>query len=147
MTSNNGSSSATVSPMLLNHCVMVPSVTVSPSCGSGTSAMSLNPCLSCRLVVWCDESQPLKLRPVIESAVSPKSSERLGCGWMNSATSSTVASQFTARYPPLSCSVTQGPTMCTPNIWPAEPSAFFLAMIFTRPSSSPMIIARLLNLK
>jgi hypothetical protein len=30
-TSNNGSSSATVSPTLLNHCVIVPSVTVSPS--------------------------------------------------------------------------------------------------------------------
>jgi hypothetical protein len=38
-TSNNGSSAATVSPTFLNHCVMVPSVTVSPSCGSVTSAM------------------------------------------------------------------------------------------------------------
>ena len=42
-------------------------------------------------------SQPLKLRPVSVSTVSPNSSVRLGCGWMNSATSSTVASQFTAR--------------------------------------------------
>ena len=38
-TSNNGSSAATVSPTFLNHWVIVPSVTVSPSCGSVTSAM------------------------------------------------------------------------------------------------------------
>ena len=60
--------------------------------------------------------QPLKLRPVIESTVSPNNSLKLGWGWMNSAISSTVASQLTARYPPDSCSVTQGPTMCTPRI-------------------------------
>ena len=39
LTSNNGSSAATVSPTFLNQRVMVPSVTVSPSCGSVTSAM------------------------------------------------------------------------------------------------------------
>ena len=39
-TSNKGSSSATVSPTFLNHRVMVPSVTVSPSCGRVTSAMT-----------------------------------------------------------------------------------------------------------
>src|SRR4029077_7391452 len=39
-TSNNGSSAATLSPTFLNHCVMVPSVTVSPSWGRVTSAMS-----------------------------------------------------------------------------------------------------------
>ena len=38
-TSNNGSSADTLSPTDLNHCVIVPSVTVSPSCGSVTSAM------------------------------------------------------------------------------------------------------------
>ena len=42
-------------------------------------------------------SQPLKLRPVSVITVSPNSSVRLGWGWMNSATSSTVASQLTAR--------------------------------------------------
>ena len=38
-TSNKGSSAATVSPTFLNHWVIVPSVTVSPSCGRVTSAM------------------------------------------------------------------------------------------------------------
>ena len=65
------------------------------------------------------------------STDSPNSSVSEGCGWMNSATSSTVASQFTPRYPPESCSVTQGPTMCTPRICPARPSGSFAAMIFT----------------
>ncbi len=37
---------------------------------------------------------------------------------MNWASSSTVASQLTARYPWPSCSVTQGPTMWTPRIRP-----------------------------
>ena len=40
-TSNNGSSAFTVSPTFLNQRVIVPSVTVSPSCGSTTSAMVL----------------------------------------------------------------------------------------------------------
>ena len=40
-TSNNGSSAATVSPTFLNHRVIVPSVTVSPSCGRVMSAMVL----------------------------------------------------------------------------------------------------------
>ena len=47
--------------------------------------------------VWCLSDQPLKSRPVSESIVSPNSSDRLGWGWMNSATSATVASQFTAK--------------------------------------------------
>ena len=77
---------------LLNHCVIVPSVTVSPSCGIVTSAMwFLCSCVDVR------RAQPLKLRPVSASTVSPNSSVRLGWGWMNSATSSTVASQLTAR--------------------------------------------------
>ena len=38
-TSNSGSSAATVSPIFLKKRVMVPSVTVSPSCGSVISAM------------------------------------------------------------------------------------------------------------
>ncbi|CAB4851938.1 unannotated protein [freshwater metagenome] len=38
-----------------------------------------------------------RLRPVSDSTVSPKSSVRLGWGWMNSATSAAVASQLTAR--------------------------------------------------
>ena len=48
---------------------------------------------------WCGRcgGQPLKLRPVSDSTVSPNSSDRLGWGWMNSAISSTVASQLTAR--------------------------------------------------
>ena len=41
--------------------------------------------------------QAFRLLPVSESIVSPNSSERLGWGWMNSATSATVASQLTAR--------------------------------------------------
>ena len=93
-TSNNGSSAATVSPTDLNHCVMVPSVTVSPSWGSVTSAMGRS---SFVLFDRGRVSQPLKLRPVSDNTVSPNSSVRLGWGWMNSATSSTVASQFTAR--------------------------------------------------
>ena len=40
-TSKSGSSAATVSPTFLNQRVMVPSVTVSPSCGSVISAMIL----------------------------------------------------------------------------------------------------------
>ncbi len=96
-TSNNGSSSATVSPTFLNHWVIVPSVTVSPSCGSVTSAMVVSLLLvsngSCRI----GDGQPLKLRPVSVITVSPNSSERLGCGWRNSAISSTEASQLTAR--------------------------------------------------
>ena len=39
-TSNKGSSAATVSPTFLNQRVIVPSVTVSPSCGRVTSAMT-----------------------------------------------------------------------------------------------------------
>ena len=39
-TSNSGSSSATCSPTCLNHLVIVPSVTVSPSCGIWMSAIS-----------------------------------------------------------------------------------------------------------
>ncbi len=85
-TSNSASSAATVSPTCLNHWVMVPSVTVSPSWGRVTSAIA--PLRS---------RQPLKLRPVRLITVSPNSSLKLGWGWMNSATSSTVASQFTAR--------------------------------------------------
>ena len=38
-TSNNGSSAATASPTFLNQRVIVPSVTVSPSCGSVMSAI------------------------------------------------------------------------------------------------------------
>ena len=40
-TSNKGSSAATVSPTFLNQRVIVPSVTVSPSWGSVTSAMTI----------------------------------------------------------------------------------------------------------
>ena len=39
LTSNNGSSADTESPTFLNQRVMVPSVTVSPSCGNVTSAI------------------------------------------------------------------------------------------------------------
>src|SRR3954452_7173833 len=39
LTSNSGSSADTLSPTFLNHRVLVPSVTVSPSCGNVTSAM------------------------------------------------------------------------------------------------------------
>ena len=85
-TSNNGSSAATVSPTFLNHRVMVPSVTVSPNCGSVTSA----------IVIPLD-SQAFRLRPVSDNTVSPNNSDRLGCGCTNSAISSTVASQLTAR--------------------------------------------------
>ena len=85
-TSKSGSSAATESPTFLNHRVMVPSVTVSPSCGRITSATASS------LL-----RHALILRPVSDNTVSPNSSVRLGCGWMNSAISSTVASQLTAR--------------------------------------------------
>ncbi len=39
LTSNSGSSAETLSPTFLNQRVIVPSVTVSPSCGNVTSAM------------------------------------------------------------------------------------------------------------
>ena len=42
-------------------------------------------------------AQALMLRPVSDRTVSPNNSDNEGCGWMNSAISSTVASQFTAR--------------------------------------------------
>uniref|UniRef100_A0A6J7PR77 Unannotated protein n=1 Tax=freshwater metagenome TaxID=449393 RepID=A0A6J7PR77_9ZZZZ len=91
--SNNGSSAATESPIFLNHRRMVPSVTVSPSCGSVMSAI-----WSCSLSRYSGAvAQPLKERPVRDRTVSPNSSDKLGCGWTNSATSATVASQFTAR--------------------------------------------------
>ena len=48
-TSNNGSSAATVSPTCLNHCVIVPSVTVSPSWGRVTSAIGVPLLLGSRL--------------------------------------------------------------------------------------------------
>ncbi len=41
--------------------------------------------------------QPCRLLPVMASTLSPNSSDSVGCGWMKCATSSTVASQFTAR--------------------------------------------------
>ena len=85
-TSKSGSSARTVSPTFLNQRVIVPSVTVSPSCGRVTSAMV------CYFTFYA-----LILRPVSESTVSPNNSVRLGCGWMNSAISSTEASQLTAR--------------------------------------------------
>ena len=63
-----------------------------------TSTMWCPVCRVVRSCVWVGGGgQPLKLRPVSESIVSPNSSDMLGWGWMNSATSSTVASQLTAR--------------------------------------------------
>ncbi len=110
-TSNSTSSMATGSPTCLNHLVMVPSVTVSPSWGMVTSAISAS--LSCRsnrsfvsigrspsavaLARTACADQPWRLRPVRLNTVSPNSSDRVGWGWMNRETSSTVASQFTAR--------------------------------------------------
>ena len=88
------SSSATVSPTCLNHFVIVPSVTVSPSWGIVMSAMRrllLSTCASWVVGRQCSE------RPVRASTLSPNSSLSDGCGWMNWATSSTVASQLTAR--------------------------------------------------
>ena len=49
-TSSSGSSSATVSPTFLSHCVMVPSVTDSPS--SGISTENAMFCQTPRKVVW-----------------------------------------------------------------------------------------------
>ena len=92
LTSNSGSSAATCSPTFLNQRVIVPSVTVSPNCGRVTSAIASSP-----VVGSCSGAQPFRLRPVRDNTVSPNSSLRLGCGWMNSATSPAVASQFTAR--------------------------------------------------
>ena len=48
LTSNSGSSAATWSPTFLNQRVIVPSVTVSPSWGRVTSAMSASP-FRCRV--------------------------------------------------------------------------------------------------
>ena len=132
-TSKSGSSTSTRSPTALNHWVIVPSVTVSPNWGISTSAM-------------CPLSSSTRL--AVQSSTRegqdrlPEVLRQRRVGWMNGATSSTVASQFTARYPWPSCSVTQGPTMCTPRICPARPSASLTAMIFTSPSASPMIKAR-----
>ena len=86
-TSNSGSSTSTRSPTALNHCVIVPSVTVSPSCGISTSAMA----------ALLPLDYPCNPRPVRDMTASPKFSDSEGWGWMNWATSSTVASQFTAR--------------------------------------------------
>ncbi len=100
-TSNSGSSAATASPIFLNQRVIVPSVTVSPSWGRVTSAIVVVPSGVRRVYERAWErgrtDQALRLRPVSDSTVSPNSSVRLGCGWMNSATSATVASQLTAR--------------------------------------------------
>ena len=87
-TSNSTSSAATASPTCLNHLVMVPSVTVSPSWGMVMSIATVCSFLG---------AQPCKPRPVSDRTVSPKSSDNEGWGWMKAATSSTVASQFTAR--------------------------------------------------
>ena len=82
-TSNRASSTSTVSPTFLNQRVIVPSVTVSPNWGMVTSAIGA--------------PQPCSARPVSDSTVSPKSSLMVGWGWIRLATSSTVASQLTAR--------------------------------------------------
>ena len=94
-TSKSGSSSATCSPTCLNHWTIVPSTTVSPSWGILTSdtepprrfsSLLFGPhCLQCRAL------------PVRDSTDSPNNSLIVGWGWTNSATSGTVASQFTAR--------------------------------------------------
>ena len=116
-TSKRTSSSAMVSPTCLNHLVMVPSVTDSPSWGSWISAMGRGSsgCGGRRsngrapvvapLWDWGvggrsragSPAQPCRERPVSASTLSPKSSERVGWGWMNWATSSALASQLTAR--------------------------------------------------
>ena len=85
-TSNSGSSTSTRSPTALNHWVIVPSVTVSPSCGISTSAMVSLPT---SLAVQSTAGEAM--------TASPKFSDSDGWGWRNCATSSTVASQFTAR--------------------------------------------------
>ena len=82
-TSKSASSRATSSPTCLNHRVMVPSVTVSPSWGIMTSAIS--------------SPYPWSERPVSDRIVSPNSSLMVGWGCIRRATSSTVASQFTAK--------------------------------------------------
>ena len=46
---------------------------------------------------WGWGAQPWRPRPVRDRTVSPKISDRDGWGWMKAATSSTVASQLTAR--------------------------------------------------
>ena len=74
-TSNNGSSTVTASPTFLNQRVIVPSVTVSPSCGNVMSAMKSFQILHC-----VRANQLLRLRPVRDNIVSPNSSLRLGCG-------------------------------------------------------------------
>ena len=85
-TSKSGSSSATVSPTALNHLVIVPSVTVSPSWGIVMSAMPA-----------CAPGYPCRGRPVRLIMASPSTSVIVGWGWMREAMSSTVASQLTAR--------------------------------------------------
>jgi len=87
-TSKSGSSSATASPTALNHLVIVPSVTVSPSCGIVMSAMCLGAFLA---------GYPWSGRPVRLIIASPSTSVIVGWGWIREAMSSTVASQLTAR--------------------------------------------------
>ncbi len=86
-TSNSGSSSATWSPTSLNHLVIVPSVTVSPSWGIWMSAMAW--CLALdRLdlgVVEGGAAAQWSRRPVRSCTVSPNSSDSVGWGWMNCA--------------------------------------------------------------
>ena len=85
-TSKSGSSSATESPTSLNHFVIVPSVTVSPSWGIVMSAICGSSC-----------GYPCRARPVRLSIASPSTSAIVGWGWIRYAMSSTVASQLTAR--------------------------------------------------
>ena len=78
-TSKSTSSSATASPICLNHRVMVPSVTVSPNWGICTSAIELS---SSAVVGRDGGGQRWSPRPVSASTDSPNSSDIVGCGWM-----------------------------------------------------------------
>ena len=123
-TSNSGSSRATWSPTALYHLVMVPSVTVSPSCGMVTSGNVEPP---------SGQGQHRLTERLGQRRVRLDELGHLVGGGL----------PVDGQVPGPSCSVTHGPTMCTPRILPAVPSGCRSATTFTSPSVSPMIRARL----
>src|SRR2546422_238121 len=123
--SNSGSSRSTVSPSFFSHLVMVPSTTVSPSCGMVTEVATEQP--PSIHIVW-------RGLPASDRKASPIPSDSVGCGWISRATSAGHASQLYMRVASAISSVTCGPTMCTPSTGPS-----FSATTFTRPPSPTML--------
>ncbi len=106
-TSRSGSSAATVSPTAFNHRVIVPSVTLSPSCGMVTVTGMRAPC-GC---VKCDQACACRGFPARARCASPIASFCVGCAWMRDATSVGWASQLTISCASPTCSPRRDPTM------------------------------------